>query len=431
MGIEDNILAWTYLIMWILTLIGYQWTQPAIDGGTAVIGLYIVYAAFAIASINDEIFSAAYEPLKLFPYIYLYIMMMIALTPIIYHHIHPTQYIEDPNTRILKLISWALIICALALIPDLVNNFSTGLTKLFTDAGAGKEAYEEQVENATEAGSGISNIPAILYNACSDIAVFCLFYFLSRKKKNNILLIGLGIAIIINILMPITRGQRGGVIISVLTVIGGYMLFRRYISKIINRIFLYIGIIFISIIALPIIAITVSRFGEEATGTVGGFVNWYVGQGSLYFNNYGLDAGGTRNGDRTMNLFKRAFDSSTPKNYSERRSKYHNLNLDDNFFSTFVGDFTIDYGPLIAVFIFIIFNIFVLTQIRIRGDNIKVHQLLIIYFTLCISLQGGMTLFMYSDSGNLQIITFALLYTYLRYHEVLLEKFPIKTPSSD
>lgn len=75
-----------------------------------------------------------------------------------------------------------------------------------------------------------------------------------------------------------------------------------------------------------------SRFGKEQAG-VGGFINWYVGQGSLYFNNNGLDAGGIRYGDRTINLFKRIIDPDTPKNFVERRDKYHNLELDD-YFST-------------------------------------------------------------------------------------------------
>ena len=45
---------------------------------------------------------------------------------------------------------------------------------------------------------------------------------------------------------------------------------------------------------------------------------------------------------------------------------------------------------------------------------------------MCISMQGGMYLFNYADTGNLKIITFGLLYGYLRYHEILLKKYPLK-----
>ena len=172
-----------------------------------------------------------------------------------------------------------------------------------------------------------------------------------------------------------------------------------------------------------------SRFGDYKVD-VSGIMNWYIGQGSLYFNNYGLDAGGIRNGDRTMYLVKRVIDPDTPKNFVERREKYHNLKIDDYYFYTFVGDFTIDFGPVPAFIIFVVFNLIVLMLIRPRDGTIQVYQLLLLYFSMCICMQGGMTLFSYSDFAGLRIVVIILLYLYLRYHEQLLEKFPL-LPSSE
>jgi hypothetical protein len=41
-------------------------------------------------------------------------------------------------------------------------------------------------------------------------------------------------------------------------------------------------------------------------------------------------------------------------------------------------------------------------------------------------MQGGMTLFPYSDSANLRVVVIFSLYAYLRYHEKLLEKYPLE-----
>ena len=185
-----------------------------------------------------------------------------------------------------------------------------------------------------------------------------------------------------------------------------------------------IGITAAIIISLPIVAITISRFDERSSSGVSGAISWYVGQGSLYFNNYGLDAGGIRNGDRTANLFKRLIDSETPKNFVERRDKYYYLEMDDYYFTTFVGDFTIDYGPVVTVLIFVVFNLLVITQIRPRDGTMRLDQMLLVFFTLCICMQGGMTLFAYADTAGLRIITQGCLYFYLRYHNALLEHFP-------
>ena len=428
--VSDNILCCLYLLMWILTLVWYQVKNHAIDGGTAIIATYVMYAVFSILSLNDAFFVIAYNPLELFPFVYLYIMLMIALSPTIYHHLNPPESIGDPHTRILTLASCVIILMSLFLIPEVIENFGSGIIKLFVDSDAGNDAYMEQLEGAEDSGSAIRNIPAIIYNALSDLSVFLCFYMMTKEKKNYWLIGGLFFSIGIGILLTITHGQRGNVIISVLTVIVGYMLFKRYISERINRVFRIFGITSVIVIAFPIVAITMSRF-EDFKVDVTGIMNWYIGQENLYFNNYGLDAGGIRNGDRTMYLVKRVIDPDTPKNFVERREKYHNLKIDDYYFYTFVGDFTIDFGPVPAFIIFVVFNLVVLMLIRPRDGTIQVYQLLLLYFSMCICMQGGMTLFSYSDFAGLRIVVIILLYLYLRYHEQLLEKFPLLSSSED
>lgn len=426
--VYDNILIISYLLVWGLTFVWYQRKRNVFDGGSAIILSYIAYAFFSILTLNNPIpiTMYAYEPLKLFPFIYLYVMLMIAISPAIYHHLVPAKTIEDPQTRTINILCVIIIVCSILLIPNIVTDFGDGLVKLFTDNDAGKDAYEEQLKDAGDSGSSISNLTAIIYNMTFDISVFLGFYLLSFKKQNWLIIIPLFISFSVGIFMAIMKGERGVVILNLLTIIAGYMLFREYISKKINRIIQTLGITCVVIISLPIVAITMSRFDNRGGGSsVSDYLNWYVGQANLYFNNHGLDAGGIRYGDRTMNLAKRLIDPSTPSNYVERREKYRNLQLDDNVFSTFVGDFTIDYGPITAFIIFVVFNAYVLIQIRPRGETIKLHQMLLLFFTICICMQGGMCLFSYSDTANLRILTFGLLYAYLRYHDALIRCFPL------
>lgn len=425
-ALMNNILAIGFLFIWIITLICYQSIRKYWDGGSAVITAYIIYAVFSILSLNDPLFSIAYNPLKVFPYIYLYLMMMIALTPLIIAHRQHTNTILPPNTRVLGIISVIVLLSTILMIPGIMKD-STSVIDIVSDPSAGKEVYLEKIEGVEDSGGAIRNLPAVIFNSLSDISIFIFFYFLTLEKKNKFLLICLSVGIVANLVVSITQGQRSGVALTAFTIIGGYMLFKQYIHAKIKKIFRVIGIAAAILIAIPFIAITISRFGDDSdgSGTVEGFISWYVGQGSLYFNNFGLKAGGTRNGDRTANLFKRIIDSKTPKNFMERREKYRNLKIDDNFFTTFVGDFTIDYGPVYAVVIFVVFNLLIIIFTRARGTSIKLYQLLLLYFVLCINMQGGMYLFSYSDiGGNLRIINFILLYAYLRYHEQLEETYP-------
>lgn len=199
------------------------------------------------------------------------------------------------------------------MIPGIIAQANKGIINLFVDDSAAKEVYTDQVEEIGNSGKAIRNLPAVIYNSLSDITVFLLFYFLSLKDfKHKLVIYGLAFTTILGVIIPITHGQRSGVVSCTLTVVVGYFLFKPYLSRRINKAVKKIGIISIILISLPILAITMSRFGKEQAG-VGGFINWYVGQGSLYFNNNGLDAGGIRYGDRTINLFKRIIDPDTPK----------------------------------------------------------------------------------------------------------------------
>ena len=84
--ITDNIMAVMYLMFWIVTFIWYHIKRMSLDAGSVIIGSYVLYAVFTIFTINDDLFSMTYEPLALFPFLLLYVMLMIALSPIIYNH---------------------------------------------------------------------------------------------------------------------------------------------------------------------------------------------------------------------------------------------------------------------------------------------------------------------------------------------------------
>lgn len=423
----DNILCAMYLALWIGTFVWYHWKHHNLDAGSAIIASYVMYAVFTILTLNEPIMSFdcyIYYPLKLFPFIYLYVMLMIALSPTIVFHMRPATTIEPPTSKILGPIAVLIILCALCIIPHILTNFQDGVVKLVTDTDAGKDAYEEQLDNATDAGSGITNIPSIIFNAFSEVGIFLCYYFLTLKKKHYLLLAGLVMCMAVSLMLPVMNGQRGPVVMSLLTIISGYMLFKRYMAKRLVRIVRIVGIVGMAAAIVPIIAITMSRYANLQKSTVMDSINWYVGQCNIYFNNYGLDNGGIRNGDRTFNLVKRVIDPSTPTNFIERRIKYHNLKSDDNIFTTFVGDFAIDFGPIVAFVIFVAFNAYVVSRTRRYKDKISVHQLLLLFFTQCVCMQGGMTLFSFSDTGNLKMFVIFLLYAYLRYHKTLTHCFP-------
>jgi len=406
----DNWILISYLLLWVILMIWYQRQDKIADGGSFIILLYLVYAAFSIISYNDpdSVQRCPYLPLQMGPMFFLFGMTMLALWPTLYHRTHPTDELPTLPSDIILPVCWIFILCGLVLLPYIISHFQSGLLGLFSNPEAGHEAYMDALMESGDSGKGITNLPMVVYNMLYDVCVFFFFYLLTEAGKHKILLILLLMSLLLGILLSLMQGQRSTAIPALLTIGMGYFMFQRYYSIRYRRVIKLLGVIAAFLITLPIVAITISRFeGKGSFGAINS-LTWYLGQGNIYFCNYAIDDGGTREGTRVFNLINRVLDSSTPANFEERRDIYCNLKIGDEVFSTFVGDFIIDLGIAWAIFVFVVFNLLSWLLIRHHDQVMKGWQLMWLYVTMCICVQGGM-LFSYADTAGLKLAVAALI----------------------
>lgn len=403
-----------YFILWVMTLLLYLRRNHRWDGGAYAIALFTGYAFVSIFAIHYSI-DIPFRPLRFWPYVYLYVLTMCSLWPEIRHHAHPATPLSSPAAdTVLTVCGWIAVISALCLLPAmLLGNGS--LTRLITNSAAGQEAYLKQLTQVASTGHSISNLAAVIFNAFSDAAIFCFFYFLSQKRQRLLLLIGLFLCMVLMVLRPVLEGQRSMAVMYILTIGMGYFFFVQRYSTRLRRWVRIGGITFMLLAAIPVIAITTSRFSNVKNGVLGTAV-WYVGQGNLYFNNYALDNGGTRHGDRIFSLPKQLlFPSTTPHNFVECRSKYEGqIRLNDHYFTTYIGDLCTDIGPLWAAILLLLFYDAVVRYTRPKDGRVNPSQDVLRYIALCIPVQGGMTLCMYAFTGFLRLTILLLLFVALQ-----------------
>jgi oligosaccharide repeat unit polymerase len=395
-----------YITAWIATIISYQNKKQHFDAGSVILYSYLLYSITSLLLYkNNNILFDTFDRIRLFPFIYLYLMLMLAALPILKYDDYKIKEIQKPNTVLLNIVCIIFIVASLAQLPSIIPDLSKSINKLFMYSEGGQELYDEAMLNSHSYGSGnISNLAAIFSGAFYNLGILLFFYYMTRNRHNKLILIGLFSSCIAGILTYISLGQRGVIIEMLFSMIITYFALRMFIQKKNKSMIKIIGIVLLIASSFPLIALTKSRFGD----IVGDSIYYYVGQENLYFNNYGLDDGDIRYGDRTIPLFKRmlGFDN-VPINFWERRLKYPNLKINDEVFSTFVGDFTLDYGPVVALLIFICFTLFVLINTKVRNGIILFHQLILIHFVMCVCMLGGMKLYPFSDvGGNLQIIVY-------------------------
>ena len=403
---------YTALLAWML----YR-HQQSIEGrwgiGSYILLSYVLYPIIgAFWFFDQDNIYGDIEPLKLFPFIYLAVLQWIAVRPILQYDRNHIQQIEQPSMSFLNIFAAIYIVCTLLQIPHIIANIADGIRNIMVDTAAGADMYlESQAEDSSYDGS-VGNLTAIIFNIFSPLAFILFFYYMTLGRKYMWAIIGFGLCVLIKSFHSLSNGQRTEVTMSVINIFVAYVALKPILSDRIKRYVRIVLTVLAVSITIPFIALTISRFGERQGGTTGGLV-YYIGEAPYYFNNYALDAGGTRHGDRTCNVFKKLIGKPSPNGIFDVREAYPMLKMDDSIFSTFIGDFVLDFGATTTAIIFILFSILFTRLTPTNGPNqIPFHRLILIYFAMSVCMQGGFYLFNYAFEGNLQILAIFVFYVF-------------------
>ena len=403
---------YTALLAWML----YR-HQRSIEGrwgiGSYILLSYVLYPIIgAFWFFDQDNIYGDIEPLKLFPFIYLAVLQWIAVRPILQYDRNHIQQIEQPSMSFLNIFAAIYIVCTLLQIPHIIANIADGIRNIMVDTAAGADMYlESQAEDSSYDGS-VGNMTAIIFNIFSPLAFILFFYYMTLGRKYLWAIIGFGLCVLIKSFHSLSNGQRTEVTMSVINIFVAYVALKPILSDRIKRYVRIVLTVLAVSITIPFIALTISRFGERQGGTTGGLV-YYIGEAPYYFNNYALDAGGTRHGDRTCNVFKKLIGKPSPNGIFDVREAYPMLKMDDSIFSTFIGDFVLDFGATTTAIIFILFSILFTRLTPTNGPNqIPFHRLILIYFAMSVCMQGGFYLFNYAFEGNLQILAIFVFYVF-------------------
>lgn len=418
-----------YLLCWGTAFLLYQRRKRLFDAESLLLLLYTIYAFVSLLLYNNPDFEEKFKPIQIFPFIYLFIMIWMAKSSVRQYCIGHIDKIIKPNKSLFIVIALFFVIPSLIHLPGSISNIGIGVTKLLLDSSEMSSMYAEAMEKSETSGTGdISNLSAIISSAFYDVGVLLTFYYLTLNKRNRFMSVALVLSCLIGLLSSVSLGQRGAIVSRALTLALTFVLLKPYYGRKIKRV---LGV-FATVLAISLVLLlgimTYGRFLGEESGAIGSS-EYYVGQANLYFNNYGLDNNGYRYGDRVMPLFKRIIGfNNVPHNFWERRDKYSQLKIDDEVFCTFVGDFTIDFGPIIAFVLFVVFSAVFLSATKAKHKCIFFYQLILVHWAGCVCVQGGMTLFSMSDiGGNLEIIVYLMVYFVFKFSYISSKRVAINT----
>lgn len=377
--------------------------------------ILFVYALASVTSMlyYDGIYDAARYDMSsfFFPLLYLLTCLLISLWPV--RLFDKKKNLKLPQQSVVEFFIWLFIVSTFlgSLITPM--NFSANMIALVVNSDYGLDAYHQMAEAAYTTGMSVSNIPMIISNSLFSFIALLLFVYLTYPRKKNWLLILLGIFILYCVMKSLVGGERGALVNRGLIVLVAFICMKPYLqSSLVNKIWKIIIVCGI-VITIPFMALTISRFGETDLGVSDSIIS-YAGQSTVNFSTYAFDNNGIRYGDRVFPLFKRILGfENVPHNFMERRAKYPNLKINDEVFSTYIGDFVLDFGPWFAMLI-IIFIAFCLVLIVKNKNQLPFYNFIFLYLWMCVLVQG-VSLFQFADTSNVVLIMYFLIYLFIKY----------------
>lgn len=415
----DEILIFLYITAWFIVTISYWKKRKSLDTGFFLLLFYFILSIFSYYAFKSEL-DTRLKDFSFLPFVFLFAIELFILSPLLLYNEKRIERSVPPNPHLIDLIAWICIIPNILSIPDAISSLSEGLTRLAFDVASSGEMYLENRDIVESTGHGVHNITSIMCNGFSGITVLLIFYYATLNRKSRLIFSLLLISSVAQAFGSIAQGTRGGLVEYALLMIFTYLLLKQFMPLSIKRWVRIAGISFMALATLAIAALTIGRFGDGDSGA-GQATAYYAGQQNLYFNKYAFDNNGIRYGDRTIPLFKRMIGiPNVPHNYAERRNKYPALKINDEAFIGYVGDFMLDFGPIIGTLLLIIQISFVRRNTKVKKKKIYFHQIILLHFTLYMVTIGAIKLYPFADvSGNLQVMVYTSLFIvfYIDYYK--------------
>ena len=412
-SVLDTIAICVNALCWVVASRLYIKKYKMSNLGVLYVLFYTILSLMAIHLYYDHPDSDPYDGQNLFGLLYLFSFILFFCIPML--KISGKKELVHQRGHTVAYMAIVITLLAVIGVSEDIENFSSGMLQLATDDEYGAELYNE-LRNTSGSLSGntssATNYILVLSNTAKRIAPFFFLYYLSRPKINIFVFLGLALSTFLFFMNAISAGQRSGIVVGVMNIAAFYFFmhkfYRKKIQRIVKPIVLSAGVIIVG--ALALITISRATASNSTRNSTFSFVESYACESILNFGQYGMDPGGCRYGDRTFPLVKSFFTKDVAKTYYDRIVKYKKLKINEKRFITFVGDFTIDFGPVFGALVMLLLILMFTGTMRSSG-KIGVSHLCMVY--LLINFLNGFYLYTLSDfGGNLVFLLFIMMYLF-------------------
>lgn len=393
-----------YSVAWFVAILLYRRKNPRFTLAYIILLFYAILSVASVIAFKDESAYLVFKrQITIMPLVYLYIMLLISFWPIISLNEKNIQYIEIPSTGFLSCMCVFFSTFSIIYIIDIIPDIQNGLMIMQIDNSDIVELYDDakEIRQATRTRNAITNLAGVLGNIGAFLNPLLLYTYLLSERKNKIIMTMLILAILQEPLRGIAQANRLFLVTNVLLLAILYFFFKPFLDMKIRSVCKRVGLIVLAVVVIVLGIITVARVVEKNETSILFNVARYMGESPIVFDQYCLNANGTRDGYSTA-PFLHLLVGDKVLTEKEIRFKYSSLGVDNSRFYTYVGDFVLDYGPVSTILIIIMLSI-IFKSYLIHREGLNYSQILLIF--VLVKAYTGYYLFVFNTlAGNLFLL---------------------------
>lgn len=377
-----NIILISYSCLWFIFLLWYKSKNQRFTLGYFLIALYCILSLLTIYVFNSEFRPLYYEPdVQIFPLIYLFGIMFVTFLPIIQLHEDKLLYLRIPeeatNNYICSFFGMFSLFEIIIMLPEIREGM---IIMMSSNADSITDLYVDMTHSRMEkvgGGSGLISIIGVISNLSLLIGPLIFYQYLLQKNRSCFVMFLTTLTLIQGFLTGIAEASRCKIAASVFVLTLLFFFFKPFLERKLvvklKKISLIIGGVIVSLLLIITFARVASVNKVSSTFNIAR----YLGGSTLVFDNYCLDAGGDRGGYKTIPLVNSLL-GEKEMNESESRFKFSYMKIDNSRFCTYVGDYVLDYGPILGAFVLIVISCLFLILLR-HNHGLSYSQVIYVY----------------------------------------------------
>lgn len=412
--ISINPLLGAYSIAWLLAFYLYKRNNSMYTLGGVILLFYTILSVASIIAFSDKSAYLVFKrELTAFPLFYLIALLLLSFWPILSLKEKKLQFIEIPSYQIANVVCIFFSVFSLIYIIDIHQDIQNGFFIMQWDNSDITQLYDDakEIRMASKTRSAFTNYAGVFGNIGAFINPLLFYTYLLYDKRNKFVLILLGLALLQEPFRGIAQANRLYLVTNILLMFFMFFFFKPFLSFEIRKRIMRIGIIVASFFLLVLSVITVARVLEKNETSILFNVTRYMGESPIVFDQYCLNANGTRDGYSVGPLLHLLVGDKVLTE-KEIRSKYSSLGIDNSRFYTYIGDFVLDYGPISTVIIMIILTLIFRSYLD-HNQGLGYGQVILVY--VLTKAYTGYYLYVYNTlSGNIFLVVafiFCLLFS--------------------